>query len=98
MTLPTSITTVDDCRQLVQWCIREIGLGYHPDSDAADYVRLGHHAEFSGYVSTGEPLFDAETAERLDALHDQAFELIGDEVYEMGVDEFERISPELFGK
>jgi hypothetical protein len=80
MTLPTTIKTTDDVRTLVRWCAENIGLSYHPDTAAGDY----------------EPPFDAETVDRLDRLHAEAFAVAGDEIYEMGVEEFERIAPQLF--
>lgn len=62
--LPAAITTEADARLLGAWCLRLIGLGFHPDTDAAEYV----------HVDTGEPLFDSATAERLNRLIIEALE------------------------
>lgn len=76
--LPAAITTEAELQALVDWCVGTIGLGYHPDTPAAEY----------------EPAFDAETAARLDALHEQAFERFGDRIYSLGVDAFQAINSE----
>lgn len=49
-----------------------IGHGFHPDTPPSDYIRL----------DTGEPTFDAHTAETLSVDLDTAFGILGERVYD----------------
>jgi len=52
----------------------KIGVGYHPDTRAAEYVN-----------DDDEPLFSELEAEEIDENMDRVFDLLGDEVYEIGL-------------
>jgi hypothetical protein len=52
------------------------GVSFHPDDSFADIVEGG---------TNGHPTFDAAEAARLDALMGDAFKVVGDEVYEVGL-------------
>ena len=49
--------------------------GYHPDTAICDYVR----------VADGVPTFSRVEAEVLQAKHDQMMEVLGEEVYTIGL-------------
>ncbi|WP_020476362.1 hypothetical protein [Zavarzinella formosa] len=74
-TLPDSIRQPDDARSLVSWCIATIGPGYHPDTEAGDYVD-----------ANGNDLFQKSEGDRLDKLHEEAFgKGFGELMYEHGL-------------
>jgi hypothetical protein len=64
--------------RFVQWCVKMLGLGYHPDTPFADYVDRDGRATFT----------PAEAA-RLEEAGEQAFAFC--DPYEAGQQEFERL-------
>ena len=64
----------------IQWCVEEIGLGYHPDTPFADYVCLD---------GSGQATFSQAEAARLQELSHRAFQFC--DPYEIGHDELQRI-------
>jgi hypothetical protein len=52
-----------------------IGLGFHPDTPASDYLN----------GQTGKPLFSASEATAFDLALEAAFSFLGDEIYEEGL-------------
>jgi len=77
--LPQSIESDDNVRQLVEWCVDKIGLGYHPDSRAGDYI-----------AADGDPLFDTDVQLLLDTLHESAVDR-GELVYDYGLRRFHQL-------
>lgn len=53
---------------------REIGLGFHPDTAAADYISVG----------TGRRLFGESEIRGFELNRERAFELLGDAMYTCG--------------
>ena len=76
--LPKTVQTEDDARMLVDWCLSTIGIGYHPDTLAEDYIDLAHRRRRT---------FTDAQAKELDRLHTEAFDAgFGDLMYEHGLD------------
>lgn len=84
-TIPHSVETVEDAQGLVRWCVENIGLGYHPDTPFEEYI-----------TREQEVSFKLEIAARLNELHDRAFELLGDSIYETGMELLRATYPELW--
>jgi len=61
--LPLPVTDTATALEFVRWCVKEIGLGYHPDTSFNDYVDV-----------FGQPCFSAIEAKMLDAFTDAAFD------------------------
>jgi hypothetical protein len=76
---PTTITDEVSARAFVQWCIGELGFGYHPDTPFCEYVN-----------DDGTRCFTDEQAAHLDALNGAAFDFC--DPYEVGLAEFHRIN------
>lgn len=57
----------------VEWCVREIGVGFHPDTPFSDYVLIG----------SDERAFNDDEVVHLNALLNRAFEFI--DPYETGL-------------
>lgn len=74
-TFPT-VTDAASAEAFVRWCGRSIGMGYHPDTRGEDYAD-----------ADGEPTFDAADARLFDEQHAAAFALLGDRVYDIGLDQ-----------
>jgi hypothetical protein len=70
-----TLKTKTDAAKWVRRATREIGLGFHPDTRAAEYINL----------QTGLPLFNADEAEGFDEAAGSAFIHLGDKVYEQGL-------------
>jgi hypothetical protein len=68
----------DSAIQFVQWCVAQIGLGYHPDTRFADYVE-----------ADGKPVFSADESKRLDDLTEKACGFI--DPAEVGLIEFQKL-------
>ncbi|HXJ38901.1 MAG TPA: hypothetical protein VNH18_06455 [Bryobacteraceae bacterium] len=71
--------TKEQCEQLARGlvlaCVLKVGHGFHPDTPAAGYVKLG---------TNGERSFTDAECERLDGAVQYAFDTIGEEaVYEV---------------
>jgi len=75
-----AINTPADARQYITAMAQRIGLGFHPDT------RVGEYRD-----DQGQPLFGGDEAERIDAELDQCFDLLGDEVYDVGMSAFHHI-------
>lgn len=64
--------------ELAKRCIVDlvnmIGPGFHPDDPAAEYV------------IAGKPVFTTEEAAKIDALVEFTFSVLGDQVYETGLE------------
>jgi hypothetical protein len=74
--LPRDILSAMDAENLVDWCLENIGLGYHPDTVAADYID-----------AEGRRAFSETEAIKLDRLHEEAFAAgFGERMYDHGVD------------
>lgn len=58
----------------IEWCVRQIGLGFHPDTPFAEYVQVD--------------LGSDDEASLLDALMDKAFEFC--DPYQVGMSAFTR--------
>jgi hypothetical protein len=76
MPLPDAIGNKDDLVQFLRQVTEELGWGFHPDTRFADYVCL----------LTGEPTYTDEDAALRDALIAQAFALVGDDIYAVGLE------------
>lgn len=75
-TLPRVVRAQDNTKKLVDWCLDNIGIGYHPDTRAADYIDRA-----------GQPTFTEAQAKELDRLHNEAFDAgFGDLMYEYGLE------------
>jgi hypothetical protein len=59
----------------VQKAALELGLGFHPDTPAAEYVN----------TETNQPTFTAAEAVAFDAVREKAFDLLGDSIYDYGL-------------
>lgn len=79
---PTKVNDQASAIAFVQWCVRGLGLGYHPDTQFADYRD-----------STGVPCFTAGEAKDLDRLQEATF--LYCDPYEIGFEEFRRLQPDL---
>lgn len=77
-----------DVIRFTDWCIRNVGAGFHPDEDFADYVVVGGDRD-------SQPTFTAEEAGRLNALREQCFAVSGDDFYELGLACLQKGRPEL---
>jgi hypothetical protein len=76
--LPPSVMSTGDMFRLADWCMAHLGLAYHPDTRAAEYV-----------TDDGSQYFDSKTAALLDRLHDEAFALPdADQIYQYGMERF----------
>ncbi len=80
--VPDHIRGEDDCRRLVRWFMHFCGMGFHPDTAAGEYVDC----------DSGRATFEGQFAELVvQPLLDDAFELLGDRVYEIGMEEFRAV-------
>ena len=68
----------------VQWCVGRLGLGYHPDTPFADYID-----------TAGNAVFTPDEVAILNARQVAAFSFC--DPYEVGMEEFQRLVPELKG-
>ncbi len=69
-----SKSTQNDTVEWYYQLIRHIGAGFHPDTDATDYINL----------QTGKPLFSKKQAEEINNSLDFVFDIIPDP-YELGL-------------
>jgi len=70
-----SIHDRSSATKFIEWCVREIGPGFHPDTPFSDYVLIG----------TNERAFDGDEVAHLNDLLDRAFEFV--DPYEIGLSE-----------
>lgn len=68
--------TTQTARQFLAHCIDLLGSGFHPDTPFTDYVGLYH----------GQRVFSDEAAANLQTRLDAAFEVLGEDVYEVGLE------------
>ena len=79
------ITTKEEVKDFFRHIVDDLGINFHPDDDFKDYV----------CYATGERTMDEEQAELYNRLMDEAFDICGDDVYEIGGDLlFERLKTE----
>lgn len=57
----------------------KLGGGYHPDTFLSDYIN----------IETKQPTFTEEEVEQLRPLHNEACDILGDEVYTIALNELE---------
>jgi hypothetical protein len=72
-----SIRDEDGCRRFFQYLVEPLGLIWHPDTRFKDYVVL----------DTGGPVFTPIAAAVLDHAMAKCFELLGERVYDVGLEE-----------
>ena len=75
-TLASHITTVEEVRDIFHHIVYYLGINFHPDDDFKNYVSY----------TTGERTMDDGQAELYNRLMDEAFDVCGDEVYEISSD------------
>lgn len=68
--------TKEDAVSFIEACMIWIGEGFHPDTPMADYVALGN----------GQPTFTSNEAVYNQERLNRAFELLGDDIYECGME------------
>lgn len=66
--MPKIPTTEAEAAAFIEWCVDNIGGGFHPDTPAHDYT----------VTATGEPTFTDEQATALDLALDEVFALLDD--------------------
>ena len=75
-TQESHITNVEEVKSFFHHIVNGLGINFHPDDDFKDYVSY----------KTGERTMDDEQAEIYNLLMDEAFDVCGEEVYEIGGD------------
>ena len=70
------ITSAEEVKSFFRHIVYDLGINFHPDDDFKDYVSN----------KAGERTMDNEQAELYNRLIDEAFEVCGEEVYEIGGD------------
>ena len=84
-TQESHITTAEEVKDFFDHIVNELNINFHPDDDFKDYVSY----------NTGERTMNDELAELYNRLMDEAFEVCGEEVYEIGSDLlFQRLQTE----
>lgn len=85
--LPADVRDEAEWGEFVEWMLDFVCLGFHPDSDIADYINL----------DTGRASFDPEFAYLvLQPMLERAFSLVGSErVYEIACDRMMARCPEM---
>ncbi len=73
-TQDSHITTTEEVRDFFSHIVNDLGINFHPDDDFKNYVSY----------TTGEHTMDNAQAELYNRLMDEAFEICGEEVYEIG--------------
>ena len=73
-TQDSHITTAEEVRDFFSHIVNDLGINFHPDDDFKNYVSY----------TTGERTMDDAQAELYNRLMDEAFEVCGEEVYEIG--------------
>lgn len=66
--VPPIPTTPNEAVEVLEWCARNIGPGFHPDTPAHDYIVL----------ATGEPTLTDAEAIALNLALDEVFHLLDD--------------------
>ena len=79
------ITTAEEVKSFFHHIVYDLGINFHPDDDFKNYV----------CYKTGERTMDDKQAELYNRLMDEAFDVCGEEVYEIGSDLlFQRLQTE----
>lgn len=76
------IRTEEDYKRFVFYVVKELEVNYHPDNDFEDYLDR-----------KGERSFTQERAAQLNQRNHEAFELLGQQIYSVALDEFRRVFP-----
>ena len=85
--IPTGIVDETDWAALCNWMLDECGLGFHPDTDIAQYVR----------VDSAKTLFSGAKVRRLQPLLEQARAGIAeDRMFEIAFDLMQKHFPSLW--
>lgn len=72
--------TPAEAREFIRTCF-EAGLGFHPDTEAAEYV-----------TPDGAQIYKGRAAEMFDARREFAFQALGDSIYSVACEEFSRLN------
>ena len=84
-TQDSHITTVEEVENFFNHIVNELGINFHPDDDFKNYI----------CYETGERTMDDEQAGLYNRLMDEAFDVCGEDVYEIGSDLlFQRLQTE----
>lgn len=75
-TIDSHITTREEVSLFFRHIVFDLNINFHPDDDFRDYVNQ----------ETDIRTMDDDTAELYNRLMNEAFEVCGDEVYEIGYD------------
>ena len=73
-TQDSQITTAEEVKYFFDHIVNELDINFHPDDDFKDYVSYKAHERMMG----------DKQAELYNRLMDEAFNVCGDEVYEIG--------------
>jgi len=73
-TQDSHITNTEEVKSFFHHIVYDLGINFHPDDDFKDYVSC----------ETNVRTMDDEQAELYNRLMDEAFDVCGDEVYEIG--------------
>jgi hypothetical protein len=76
---PLTITKEADFKNFCRVLMEEDGVNFHPDDPGESYYKIG----------TDERTFSDAEARWYDRLINQAFEMFGDRVYDIALDEFQ---------
>ncbi len=68
-----------DAESFIRACVQLIGMGFHPDTPFLNYTKRD-----------GSPIFSEETAAKYQQNLEEAFAILGDGVYEVGLDEMHK--------
>lgn len=75
---PPEVRDRDSAVKFVIWCVQQLGLAYHPDTQFAEYVNR-----------EGTAAFSPVGAEQLDKLSEKSFFFC--DPYEVGSEQFDRL-------
>ena len=70
------ITNAEEVKDFFHHIVYDLDINFHPDEDFKEYVSM----------ETGERTMDDEQAELYNHLMNEAFDVCGEEVYEIGSD------------
>lgn len=73
-TQDSHITTAEEVKSFFDHIVNELNINFHPDDDFKNYTNYKTH----------ERTMDDKQAELYNRLMDEAFDVCGDEVYEIG--------------
>jgi hypothetical protein len=84
----SEITTEKDFRDFENWLMRVRHVNFHPDNGFEEYIDVTNHDKRT---------FTKAEAEILNRQRTQAFDLLGDKIYDIGLEELRRYEAELEG-